>query len=174
MKNYVVFIFISISAITAKAQTTKNIDDGFANIKIDQTLKPIQGLLIQVKNESLWRQAQIPEMIANSYAVNLSKLKTTTFFGLTIAHIEVHFDEENIFQFTIFMEEPSPTIYANFMSKLMDNYGLPPMSSFDDNMIECPTWFSSITLLMVSGEGAVITKNDKKYIYADFVQAYGG
>jgi hypothetical protein len=174
MKNYLVFFFVCMVSLTTRAQTTKNIDDGFANIKIDQTLQPIQGMLTEIKKENLWKPALSMEMINKVYMVNLSKLKTTTFFGLTISRIEVQFDEENIFEFTIFMEAPSKTNHTTFLNKVIDNYGPPEVTSLDENMVECPTWFSSITLLMVSGEGAVVTQNGKKYIYADFTQAYGG
>lgn len=174
MKKYFIISILFFSAMVSYAQTTTNIDDGYGDIKMDQTFKPIENLLIEVKKETLWKAPSTPEMIPKTYIVNLSKLKTTIFFGLKITRIEVQFDEENIFEFTLFMEAPSKTDYKLFFNKLVENYGWPPATTYDENMNECPNWFTNITMLIVSGETVAVEKNGKKYIYADFVQGYGG
>lgn len=195
MKTFVhLLLFLFISSQTF-AQAPPLLDEGFNSLRVDESLANLSSKLKSIESDELWGEIYHEEYITSTHTFTLDSKNALKFFGLGVKHIDVQFkmgyiegeDEdgdgepdgegeelETIFQFTLYMEAPSEKDYRELMVQLTNKYGMIETMSINEDDTESPNWFTSITMLTVSGEDSFIYHDGIKYITAKFSQAYGG
>lgn len=181
-----IVIFISLSAHCQELDPNNPIDQGVKRFQIDKKPEDLKRVLSPIKTNELWGKLYSPDMITSVYEIKLKKAGIWWFHGKKIVHGEVQMDGyedeetgkivEDVFQFTFYFEKhANATEFYEWMMKLEESYGQSPGSDVDDETgINCPTWFTDVTSLTISGLGLTIKKNGKEYAWVTFYQAYGG
>lgn len=186
MKTLFLILPLLFQGITCNAQEEfeEKIDAGIDGVKINAERSDISLKLNPVDSEELWEEIYSEYMITSTATVDVSKMDD--FYGLKPSRAEIQFQSsynnetgeeegENIYQFTLFIEYPGDKDYQDFMRRVTLDLGpIRTYSIHEDNMKESPNWFTSVTLLTVSGDGVILEKDGKKYITVHYRQAYGG
>lgn len=191
MKNLLpLFILLFISLHVFSQGDERAVDQPFGGLKIDQPLSKIKKTLNRCKASDLWYGADDPEGLHSSHhLLDLKKAKVKDYFGLPVIRVEVIMNNtieidtvtwedihvgEDISRFVVYMEQPSAQEHKAFIDRVVDGYGPIFTSSIHEDGKQSPNWFSSITLLTISGDGVFYEHEGKKYIRAEYRQGYGG
>lgn len=174
------YVFGAIFAVLFSAQlSAQNLDDGFSPLKLFIESESIKGLQ-KIEIDDLWSAYEESEWMTTTYAeFDVKSLKNRAFFGLEVDRVEVvimsdgESDGGSIWQFTLLIEDPGASAYSTFIESILNAYGPILTYSIHEDGSESPNWFSSESLLTVSGTEHRIKHDGKEYITVQFMSGVG-
>ncbi|MBL0913068.1 MAG: hypothetical protein IBJ09_11910 [Bacteroidia bacterium] len=184
MRPIIILCTLLLTQNLLYGQKKAELDKGFGTLFINQKLRNISSCLQPITDAQLWQPNENPLIVTSLHTVDLARFSQKSFFSIPVERIEVFMQHslnrkgqaagEDIYRFIVYMPAPPEAVYEKLILDLMERYGPVFTTSIHDDGSQSPNWFTETTLLTVSGENVYCTYKGRKYITANFYQAYGG